>query len=100
MKQKVIRVFIPYGEHIKISEYTCEVGTENEAQLYSVVDTSLGMGLVIDPDYHHEEEHNYNILPIYGFSNKRLAASFKREWMKAIPVLAECYLKYSGNSVS
>ena len=95
MKQKVIRVFIPYGEHIKISEYSCEVGTENEAQLYSVVDTSLGIGLIIDPDYKHEVPPNYDILPIYGFTNKRLAASFKRECMKAIPVLVECYIKHS-----
>lgn len=99
MEHKIIRVFVPDNPYNKIAEYTCEVGTENEAFLYSVVDTSLGIGLVIDPDYKHEVPPKYEILPIYRITPKRLADSFKRAWVMAIPILSECYRKHcEGNT--
>lgn len=100
MQYKIVRVFLPDAQYNKIADYISEVGTANEAQLYSVVDTSLGYGIVIDPDYQPSSPPTYKIVPINRLAPKAIANSIFRPWKKAIPILSECYKKYSGKDNS
>ena len=100
MQYKIIRVFLPDAQYNKIADYISEVGTENEVRFYSVVDTSRGYGIVVDPDYQPSTPPKYEIFPINRLAPKSIANSIIRPWKKVIPILVEYYIKYSGSANS
>ncbi len=91
---RFIKVFTPYHEWHHTSYFGYYTDKFGELPFGTVVQTSMGLAVIIDPDVPKEKLPNADIFSIDGPANEKQIKKIEKEWWRVIREIHTRLLNY------
>lgn len=91
---RYVKVFTPYNEWYHTSYFGYHTEKFGELPFGMVVQTSMGVAVIIDPDVPEEKLPDADIYSIYGPANKKQIKKIEKEWCSVIMEIHTRLLNY------
>lgn len=81
---RLIKVFVPYSQYYHEAYYLYAVNEYGELPFGTMVQTSMGAGVIIEEDIPEEKLPNIDIREISGLADARTIRKVEKDWWTTI----------------